>query len=112
MTSTGPIDDELRTEFLARNWASPTYAAMSVEFVDAILARVWQGKKPHVRDHMLDVCAQVSRRFGKPWMDEQIQRAKAEAWDAGFTRGFYDVLAGSDRDASESTAVNPHETPP
>jgi hypothetical protein len=31
----------------------------------------------------------------------------AEAWDRGFDRGFYDPLAGRDRDASESAAFNP-----
>ena len=36
------------------------------------------------------------------------REAKAAAWDEGFTRGFYDVLAGGDRDASESAAENPY----
>lgn len=80
MKPTGDITPEVRAEYMARNWASPTYAAMSVAFVDALLARVWQGKRPGLRDHMLDVCAQVSRRFDKPWMDDQL----AAAWDEGF----------------------------
>lgn len=33
---------------------------------------------------------------------------RAQAWDEGFDRGFYDPLAGSDKDASESLAVNPY----
>ena len=37
-----------------------------------------------------------------------VARMLAEAWDEGFTRGFYDVLAGADRDASESAADNPY----
>lgn len=31
----------------------------------------------------------------------------AQAWEEGFDRGFYDPLAGGDRDASESLARNP-----
>jgi hypothetical protein len=34
----------------------------------------------------------------------------AEAWDRGFDRGFYDPLAGRDRDASESAASNPYRS--
>jgi len=33
----------------------------------------------------------------------------AEAWDEGFDRGFYDPLAGSSKDASESVVANPYE---
>ena len=40
-----------------------------------------------------------------------VADAKAEAWDEGFDRGFYDPLAGSDRDASESLAHNPYRNP-
>lgn len=43
------------------------------------------------------------------WAAEITTRAKAAAWDEGFNRGFYDSLAGADRDASESAAVNPYE---
>lgn len=42
---------------------------------------------------------------------DAIRQAKAEAWDEGFDRGFYDPLAGdgqSGRDASESAAKNPY----
>lgn len=60
-------------------WQSPTYRAILTEIVDALLAQVWQGKRPQVRDHMLDVCAQTSRRFDEPWMDHKL----AEAWDEG-----------------------------
>jgi hypothetical protein len=38
----------------------------------------------------------------------EAERKLADAWDEGFTRGFYDVLAGTNRDASESSAVNPY----
>lgn len=79
MKPTGDVSPEVREEYKTRNWASPTYAAMCMAFVDALLARVWQGKKPGLRDHMLDVCAQVSRSFDKPWMDDQL----AAAWDEG-----------------------------
>jgi hypothetical protein len=34
----------------------------------------------------------------------------AQAWDRGFDRGFYDPLAGRDRDASESAASNPYRS--
>lgn len=34
----------------------------------------------------------------------------ADAWDKGFDRGFYDPLAGRDRDASESRAANPYRS--
>lgn len=34
-----------------------------------------------------------------------------DAWDEGFDRGFYDPLAGSDKDASESGAKNPYRRP-
>lgn len=40
--------------------------------------------------------------------DSQLNEAKAQAWDDGFTRGFYDPLAGADGDASESGAANPY----
>ena len=40
--------------------------------------------------------------------DRWLNEVKAQAWDEGFTRGFYDPLAGADRDASESDAANPY----
>ena len=40
---------------------------------------------------------------------EQHAAALARVWDEGFTRGFYDPLAGGPRDASESAATNPYE---
>ena len=40
--------------------------------------------------------------------DLWLAEVKADAWDEGFTRGFYDVLAGGDRDPSESPARNPY----
>lgn len=43
-----------------------------------------------------------------PRGDREAREAKAAAWDEGFTRGFYDILAGGDRDASESAAENPY----
>ena len=42
------------------------------------------------------------------WYGWHERETKAAAWDEGFTRGFYDVLAGGDRDASESAAENPY----
>lgn len=44
-----------------------------------------------------------------PLIDRLVEQARAEAWDKGFSRGFYDVLAGGDRDACESAAVNPYD---
>ena len=41
--------------------------------------------------------------------EQTVRAIKAEAWDEGFTRGFYDGLAGGPRDASESSAVNPYD---
>jgi hypothetical protein len=41
--------------------------------------------------------------------EAEIQARLAEAWDEGFTSGFYDPLAGgAARDASESTRENPY----
>jgi len=54
--------------------------------------------------------------FGEPnpvivpptYTEAEMREAQAVAWDEGFDRGFYDPLAGSDRDASESLARNPY----
>lgn len=92
---------EVRAEFVARNWQSPTYAAMSMAFVDALLTRVLQGRGDGFRDHMLDVCAQVSRTFDKPWMDSQL----ALAWEKGYLRGVADEAGDLDR------ADNPYLPP-
>lgn len=46
---------------------------------------------------------------GPPDLARHDRETAATAWDEGFTRGFYDVLAGGTRDASESSAVNPYE---
>jgi hypothetical protein len=97
----GDVTPEVRAQFLARNWSSPTYAAMSVEIVDALLARVLQGRASGFRDHMLDVCAQVSRGFTKPWMDSQL----ALAWEAGYLRGVADEASDLER------ADNPYADP-
>jgi hypothetical protein len=44
-----------------------------------------------------------------PVVEQVVAEARGEAWDEGFTRGFYDILAGKfQRDASESTAENPY----
>ncbi|GEB17173.1 hypothetical protein GUY44_12130 [Pimelobacter simplex] len=71
---------EQREVWKAHRWSSPTYAAMCTEVVDALLAHVWQGKKRRLRDHMLGVCAKVSRHWDKPWIDQELARA----WEAGF----------------------------
>ena len=46
--------------------------------------------------------------LASPALARVMGEAKAEAWDEGFTRGFYDVLAGGARDTSESKADNPY----
>lgn len=60
--------------------------------------------------HVIDeqVKAVLTALGGVPGRSEAV--IKAAAWDEGFTRGFYDVLAGGDRDASESSAENPYRT--
>ena len=49
--------------------------------------------------------ARVAVEAARPAIERET---KAAAWDEGFTRGFYDALAGGDRDASESAAENPY----
>lgn len=44
-----------------------------------------------------------------PFVESLLNAAKRDAWNEGFTRGFYDVLAGGDRDACESAAANPYD---
>ncbi len=57
--------------------------------------------------HLIDALDAADSRLATE-RDEALGKA-ATAWDEGFTRGFYDSLAGGSRDASESPATNPYE---
>lgn len=86
MNRSTTLTPKQREDWMAHRWSSPTYAVMCSELVDALLARVFQGKKRRIRNHMLGVCAKVSRHWGKPWMDSQL----ALAWEEGYLRGAID----------------------
>jgi len=75
------------------------YTDADVQALMSFLAREGIACGPKLSDRILD---QITPAI--------VARAKAEAWDEGFSRGFYDPLAGSAKDASESRARNPYET--
>lgn len=44
------------------------------------------------------------------WFAGEIRKAKVEAWEVGFSRGFYKAqVMPSNADASEATTPNPYE---
>lgn len=43
------------------------------DFVDAILTDVFQGKRDHLREHMLGMVAKVSRRHPWPYFEECVE---------------------------------------
>jgi len=70
-------------------------------------------RDPHLCECDVQVIAE--RILASDWLAERERAASEKAWDEGFTRGFYDPLAGhgmSGRDASESAARNPYEVTP
>lgn len=77
----------------------------------AIAYRVNPFMPPRYLDGMgvrgIDAAA-VRKRALTAALEAAAPHMLAEAWEAGFERGFYDPLAGSTRDASESAASNPY----
>lgn len=43
-----------------------------VEYVDTILADVFQGRRPELREHLIGVAAKVSRKHPWPYFDECV----------------------------------------
>jgi hypothetical protein len=44
-----------------------------VEYVDRVLADVFQGRKPELREHLLGVAAKVSRKHPWPYFEECVE---------------------------------------
>ena len=99
------------TDLDGLRWASYTHAAIAKRLVSAILADVFQGKKDHLRDHMLGVAARVDRQaVMEPWWESRVVELAAQAWDEGHR---YCSLAESEH----GECVNPYRpsdnpTPP
>lgn len=55
-----------------RGFASQAQELLLAEVVDAILAKVFQGKRPGLRAHMLNVAGKVSRRHPWPFFEEVV----------------------------------------
>jgi hypothetical protein len=55
--------------------AFPTSAQemLGRDFVEAILADVFQGQRDHLREHMLGVVAKVSRKHPWPYFEECVE---------------------------------------
>ena len=69
-------------------WDSYTHAVIACSVVDAILDGVFQGRRDHLRDHMLGVAAKADRRTRfEPWWEERlvtlVDQARAEGLAAG-----------------------------
>lgn len=64
--------------------------------------------------HLPIATTQARAILASPWLAQRDARIRAEAWDEGYTRGFYDreVMPGEARDASEGPSENPYQEAP
>ena len=54
------------------------------EYVDTVLDKVFQGQKPHLRDHLLGIAAKVARNHPWPFFEEVVE-AEVQRRLAGMT---------------------------
>lgn len=69
---------------------------------------LWLQEHPNVDPSCWDMLDDETQAYWVEKAGPVVEAVTAEVWDEGFDRGFYDPLAGSTRDASESLAINPY----
>lgn len=74
------------------------------------VARVIVNHSGHLGTHYMDVALAAADAVLALLPGRTESEVKAEAWDEGYTRGFYDreLLSGDSRDACEGASENPY----
>ena len=70
------------------DYGTEAQGLLLTEVVDALLRDVFQGRKDHLREHMLGVAAKVSRKHVWPFFDLIVEREVAHRMAGGEPRSY------------------------